>query len=97
MTTLTLDQSRGKAPQWKTLEYHGQQMHVRAERRAHEIAELSGPGHQWDFTVNITAKDGGPTATASASARSDPQLFYSTRAIAEDMGFVKGRELIAGS
>jgi len=35
-------------------------------------------------------------AEPSASAKSDPGLFYSTQAIAEDMGFLKGRELIDG-
>lgn len=82
---------------WKTEEYHGKQIHVCAERRAHENEALSGHGHQWDFTVKITEKGTGPMADASASAKSDPGVFYSTQAIAEDMGFLKGRELIKGT
>jgi len=82
---------------WKTAEYHGHQMHVWAEPCAVENQALSGHGQQWAFTVNITGKDAGPMAEPSANARSDPGLFYSTQAVAEDMGFLRGRELIEGT
>jgi len=32
-----------------------------------------------------------------SSATSNPDLFYTTQAIAEDMGFLRGRELIDGA
>lgn len=95
MDTLELQHAaENDQPEWKTEVYHGQQMHVCTQRRAHENEALSGHGHQWDFTVNITEKDTGPAAPAIASAQSDPTLFYSTKSIAEDMGFLRGRELI---
>lgn len=84
-------------PTWKTEEYHGKQIHVWAEPRVVENQALSGHGQQWTFAVKITDKDAGPMAEPGASAKSDPGLFYSTQAIAEDMGFLKGRELIEGT
>lgn len=98
MDTPTLKHAPVKSNQqgWKTEEYHGKQMHVCAESRAHENETLSGPGHQWDFTVKITEKGTGPMADKSAGAKSEPGFFYSTQAIAENMGFIKGRELIEG-
>jgi|SRR5665647_2978765 len=82
--------------EWKTEEYHGKQMHVCAKPRAHENEALSGPGHQWDFTVKITEDGIGPMPDGIASAKSDLECFYTTQAIAENMGFLKGRELIEG-
>lgn len=84
-------------PAWKTEEYHGHLIHVWVEPCAVENQALSGHGQQWAFTVSITGKDAGPTAEPVASAKSDPGLFYSTQAVAEDMGFLKGRELIEGT
>lgn len=89
--------SVGDQSAWKTEEYHGKQIHVRAEPRAVENQALSGHGQQWTFTVSITDKDAGPMTESGASAKSDPGLFYSTQAIAEDMGFLRGRELIEGA
>lgn len=86
--------SASDQPAWKTAEYHGKQMHVRAEPCAQENQALSGHGHQWAFTVKITEQGAGPMADQSPGAKSDPGFFYSTQAIAEDMGFLKGRELI---
>lgn len=83
--------------EWKTKEYHGKQMHVWTEPCAQENHALSGHGHQWAFTVIITEQGAAPVADQSPSAKSDPGLFYSTQAIAEDMGFLKGRELIDGA
>lgn len=84
-------------PAWKTEAYHGKQIHVWAEPCPVENKALSGHGQQWSFTVKITEKDADPMAEPSASAKSDPGLFYSTQAVAEDMGFLKGRELIEGT
>lgn len=84
-------------PAWKTEEYEGKQIHVCARPRAVENPALPGHGQQWSFTVKITEQDAGPMAEARANATSDPGLFYSTQAIAEDMGFLKGRELIQGT
>lgn len=84
-------------PAWKTEGYHGKQIHVWAEPCAVENQALSGHGLQWAFTVIITDQDAGPTAEPVASAKSDPGLFYSTQAVAEDMGFLRGRELIEGT
>lgn len=82
---------------WKTEEYHGKQMHVCAEPRVTENQALTGHGLQWTFTVRITGIGAGPADDKAGSATSDPELFYSTQAIAEDMGFLRGRELIEGS
>lgn len=98
MTTLTLKRTAGNAhPGWKSEDYHGKQMHVCAELRAHENESLAGHGQQWAFTVKISAIGGGPLDEKCASATSDPGLFYSTQAVAEDMGFIRGRELIEAS
>ena len=95
MNSLNLQEaSVSSQPAWKTEEYHGKQMHVWTEPCAVENKALSGHGQQWAFTVKITDKDAGPMSEHSASARSDPGFFYSTQAIAEAMGFLKGRELI---
>lgn len=82
---------------WKTEEYHGKQMHVCAEPRVPESAALAGHGLQWTFAVRITGIGAGPMHDNVVSARSDPELFYSTKAVAEDMGFLRGRELIEGA
>ena len=83
--------------EWKTGEYHGRQMHVCAVQRVPENEALDGHGLQWTFTVRITGIGAGPTDDKSTSATSDPGLFYSTQAVAEDMGFLRGRELIEGT
>ena len=98
MGTMTLnDASNGDRQEWKTQEYHGKHIHVCTALRVNENGELSGHGQQWDFKVRITENGTGPTAHECASAESDPGSFYSTQAIAEDMGFLKGRELIEGT
>lgn len=84
------------AEEWKTEEYHGYQMHVCARPRPVENEALPGHGHQWDFTVRITRAGEAPDATGHETAQSDPGIFYSTQAVAENMGFLKGRELIEG-
>jgi len=83
-------------PTWKCEDYKGKQMHVSAQRRIHENASLSGHGEQWTFSVKITDQSNNPMPYKNASAASDPELFYTTQAIAEDMGFLRGRELING-
>jgi hypothetical protein len=97
MATLTpKDTSNEDKPEWKTLDYHGKQIHVCTALRAHQAEELDGHGQQWDFKVRITDSGAGPTATALASAESDPASFYSTQAVTEDLAFVKGREMVDG-
>lgn len=97
MGTITLKHaSRVDPQQWKTQEYHGKQIHVCTAPRVNEIEELPGHGQQWDFKVKITEDGAGPAAQECASAESDPDSFYSTQAVTEDLGFVKGRELIEG-
>ncbi len=97
MDTITLKhRSPGDQEQWKTQEYHGKQIHVCTARRVVENEELPGHGQQWDFKVRITENGAGPTAHGYASAESDPESFYSTQAVTEDLGFVKGRELVEG-
>lgn len=81
---------------WKTEEYHGYHMHVCARPRPVENDALPGHGDQWDFTVRITRAGEGPDAAEQESGQSDPGIFYSTQAVAENMGFLKGRELIEG-
>lgn len=85
-----------EAESWKTEEYHSHDMHVCTRRRAHETSGLPGHGEQWDFTVKVTARGAGPQATDAEVGRSDADIFYSTQAIAENMGFLKGREMIEG-
>ena len=82
--------------QWKTEEYHNHDMHVLARRRPVENPDLPGHGDQWDFTVKVTSRGAGPDAADAETVRSDPNVFYSTQAIAENMGFLKGREIIEG-
>jgi hypothetical protein len=82
--------------EWKTEEYHNYDMHVRTSPRAVENDCLPGHGDQWDFTVRITHRGAGREATEHETATSDPDIFYSTQAIAENMGFLKGREIIEG-
>lgn len=81
---------------WKTEEYHAHDMHVRTSKRVVEDAALPGHGDQWDFTVKVTARGAGLDAADAEVGRSDPDVFYSTQPIAENMGFLKGREMIEG-
>lgn len=81
---------------WKTEEYHDHDMHVCAQQRVVENPDLPGHGAQWDFTVKVTSHGAGPDSNEAETARSDPDIFYSTQAIAENMGFLKGREMIEG-
>ena len=97
MGTMTLKKGgRGDRQEWKTQEYHGKHIHVCTVRRSNENEELSGHGQQWDFKVRITDNGAGPTAHECASAESDPEAFYSTQTVTEDLGFVRGRELVEG-
>jgi hypothetical protein len=82
--------------EWKTEEYHQHDMHVLAQHRAIENPELPGHGAQWDFTVKVTPHGVAHEAGEAETVRSDPNIFYSTQAIAENMGFLKGREIIDG-
>lgn len=84
-------------PTWKCLDYKGKQMHVCTQRSSHENASLSGHGEQWVFSVKITPQSNRPMPYEKSSATSNPDLFYTTQAIAEDMGFLRGRELIDGA
>jgi hypothetical protein len=97
MGNMTLEHvSLGDRHEWKTQEYHGKHIHVCAIRRTKENEELSGHGQQWDFKVRITDNGAGPTAHECANAESDPGTFYSTQTVTEDLGFVRGRELVEG-
>jgi len=97
MGTITLDHvSKGDREEWKIQEYHGKHIHVCTMQRINENHELSGHGQQWDFKVRITDSGAGPTAHECASGESDPESFYSTQSIAEDLGFTRGRELAEG-
>ena len=97
MGTITLKRaSKDDQQQWKTQEYHGKHIHVCTALRAHENAALPGHGQQWDFKVRVTESGAGPAARECASAESDPESFYSTQAVTEDLGFTRGRELVEG-
>jgi len=97
MGTMTAkDVSQGDRQEWKTEEYHGKQIHVCTLPRSIENEELSGHGRQWDFKVRVTDNGAGPTDHECAHAESDPASFYSTQAVAEDLGFTRGRELVEG-
>ena len=95
-TMILKDVSQGDRQEWKTEEYHGKHIHVGTAPRINENDELSGHGQQWDFKVRVTDDGAGPTAHECANAQSDPEKFYSTQAIAEDLGFTRGRELVEG-
>jgi hypothetical protein len=82
--------------QWKTEQYHDHDMHVLAKHRGIENLDLPGHGAQWDFTVQVTRQGLGPDSADAETARSEPDIFYSTQAIAENMGFLKGREIVEG-
>jgi hypothetical protein len=97
MGTVTLKHaSKDDQQQWKTQEYHGKQIHVCTALRVGKNEALLGHGQQWDFKVKITESGAGRTARECASAESDPESFYSTQAVTEDLGFTKGRELVEG-
>ena len=96
MGTITLKRASQDVQQWKTQEYHGKQIHVSTAPRVNENEALVGHGQQWDFKVRVTDTGAGPTAHECANAESDPGSFYSTQAIAEDLGFIRGRELVEG-
>ncbi|MDO9596913.1 MAG: hypothetical protein Q7J47_04260 [Azoarcus sp.] len=82
--------------QWKTQEYHGRQIHVCTAPRTVDNEELAGHGQQWTFKVRVTGNGEGTPEDECARAESDREIFYSTQSIAEDLGFVRGRELIEG-
>ena len=88
--------SKGDRQEWKTHEYHGKQIHVCTLQRINDNNELSGHGQQWDFKVRITDNGAGPTDHECAIAESDPESLYSTQSIAEELGFIRGRELVEG-
>lgn len=82
---------------WKTEQYHGAKIMVKAQIRQEDNPALDGHGQAWDYLVSI----GDENATAQASppdtkhtVRSDHNVFYSTQVIAEQMGFIRGRELV---
>lgn len=82
---------------WKTEEYHGAKLMVRAQLRQQENAALDGHGHEWDYLLLIA--EAGAEATKALAGdghaiKSDPDVFYSTQVIAEQMGFIRGRELV---
>lgn len=97
MDTGTLEHaSQETGQEWKTQEYHGKQIHVRTALRVNQNAALPGHGQQWDFDVRVTESGAGPAAPECAGAKSDPECFYSTQAVAEDLAFTRGRELVEG-
>jgi hypothetical protein len=97
MGTMTPDRvSQGDRHEWKTQEYHGKHIHVCTLQRINDNNELSGHGQQWDFKVRITDNGADPTDHECASAESDPDTFYSTQSITEELGFIRGRELVEG-
>ena len=82
---------------WKTEEYHGYDLHVCSQRRAVRASEAAGaddPGGHWDYTLRITPHGIAGDADEAIEARSGPDSSYGTQAIAESMGFLKGREMI---
>ncbi len=78
---------------WKTETYHGAKLMVRAQLRQQENPALAGHGQEWDFCVRIDAMQA-PDAADAGVVKSDPNVFYSTQVIAEQMGFIKARELV---
>jgi hypothetical protein len=91
-TTLK-DVAQGDRQEWKIEEYRGRHIHVCTVPRVDENETLAGHGRQWDFRVRVTDNGAGATAHGCASGESDPESFYSTQAVAEALGFTRGREL----
>jgi hypothetical protein len=82
------------APVWKTESYHDHEMHVCTERLTSSGEAPSGHGNQWAFTVKVSLPGTDALDEELVSAKSDAGLFYGSQAIAEGMGFLRGRELI---
>lgn len=86
-----------EAARWKTEEYNGYDLHVCSQRRAVDSSGAAGAealGEHWDYILRITPQGIAGDADEAIEARSDPDQGYGTRAIAESMGFLKGREMI---
>ena len=96
-TTTLKDVAQGDRQEWKIEEYRGKHIHVCALPRVKKNEALTGHGQQWDFKVRVTDNGAGATAHECASSESDPESFYSTQAVAEDLGFTRGRELVEGT
>ena len=80
---------------WKAEEYHGAKLMVRAQRRQQENKALDGHGQEWDFSVIVAGAEVlASMADEGHAVKSDPNVFYSTQAIAEHMGFIRGREMV---
>ena len=95
-TTAPDDVAQGEREEWEIEEYQGKYIHVCTLPRANGNEALSGHGQQWDFKVRVTDNGAGAAAHECASGESDPESFYSTQAVAEDLGFTRGRELVEG-
>jgi hypothetical protein len=91
------DVAHGDRQEWKIEEYRGKHIHVCTVPRVNENEALAGHGQQWDFKVRVTDNGAGATAHECARSESDPESFYSTQAVAEDLGFTRGRELVEGT
>ena len=96
-TTTPKDVAQGDRREWKIEEYRGKHIHVCTVLRVNENEALAGHGQQWDFKVRVTDNGAEATAHECASSESDPESFYSTQAVAEDLGFTRGRELAEGT
>lgn len=83
-------------PVWKTESYHDHDMHVCTERLINHNPSLSGHGNEWTFTVTISTRGPDAQRVELVGAKADLGLFYASQAIAEGMGFLRGRELIEG-
>ena len=82
---------------WKTEQYHGAKIMVMAQIREVDNPALDGHGQAWDYFVSISDENTSSqdsSADARHTVRSDQNVFFSTQVIAEQMGFVKGRELV---
>ena len=82
---------------WKTEQYHGAKIMVKATLREQENPALDGHGQAWDYLVSIGEENATPqsdSSDAQHAVQSDRNVFYSTQVIAEQMGFIKGRELV---
>ncbi|MDP2870782.1 hypothetical protein [Methyloversatilis sp.] len=95
MTTLEITPNeQTDTPVWKTETYHDHDMHVCTERLINRNPSLSGHGNEWTFTVTVSLRGANAQNEELVSAKADLGLFYASQAIAEGMGFLRGRELI---
>jgi hypothetical protein len=91
-TTTLKHASRGDRQEWKAPEYHGTfmsaQFSVAMRMTIFPAMDSNGISKYGSMTTALDRQ------LMNAPAESDPERFYSTQVITEDLGFIRGRELV---